>query len=157
MKLNFIINYLKTNNLNLSVCESITGGKLGSVFVKKKNASKIFFGGFITYQNIAKLKILKLQEYNLQKFGVVSKEFSEIMAVNTKQILDTNIVIALTGNAGPKCLENKAKGLVYVTILINKKIFRKKFIFNSFFSRKKIINLTVKKTIKYFFDILKKN
>ena len=156
MKKNFIIKFLKKNNLTLSVCESITGGKLSNCFIQKKNSSKFFYGGFIVYQNEAKIKILDLKNNILKKNGVISKEFSKIMALRTKTLLKTNIVISLTGNAGPKCLENKPKGLVYVAILFNKELYLKKFQFCSLFSRKKIIHLTIKKTINFFYKILKK-
>ena len=39
------------------------------------------------------------------------------MCVNGKQILDSDVCVSFTGNAGPDAMEGKPVGLVYIGIL----------------------------------------
>ena len=39
------------------------------------------------------------------------------MCINGKQILDSDICVSFTGNAGPDAMEEKPVGLVYIGIL----------------------------------------
>ena len=53
----------------------------------------------------------------ISKYGVVSKEVASLMCVNGKQILDSDVCVSFTGNAGPDAMEGKPVGLVYIGIL----------------------------------------
>ena len=52
----------------------------------------------------------------IEKYGVVSKEIATLMCVNGKSILDVDLCVSFTGNAGPDAMEGKPVGEVYIGI-----------------------------------------
>ena len=59
----------------------------------------------------------------------MSKEVALEMAKNVKKICQTDIGISITGVVGPKRIENKKVGEVYIGLAIKRKIKVKKFNF----------------------------
>ena len=120
---------------------------LASSITSISGASKVFNLGLITYSNLAKIKILKINKKIIQKYGAVSQECCKAMVVNLSKISRANINISITGIAGPKGgTEKKPVGLVYIGLKKGKKIIISKNIFKSK-NRKAIQKSTVKKAI----------
>jgi len=124
-----IINKLIVKKLSISTVESCTGGLLAYSFIKNKDSSKIFKGGYITYSNDLKIKELKVKKVSLEKYGAVSHQIAKEMIKGLYRKNKTNICISTTGIAGPGGeTKNKPVGLVYIGIHINKKnIILKKY------------------------------
>ncbi len=118
-----LVDLLKTYELSISTCESITGGMIASMLVEVPGASKVFKGGLITYTNEIKMNIAKVKPSTLEKFGAISRQTVVEMATNTAEKFKTDICIAVSGNAGPLPDENKPIGLVYVGISVIDKIY----------------------------------
>ena len=59
-----LLDKLITKNITVSTAESCTGGLLAYSFIKNKNSSKIFIGGYITYSNEMKIKELKVKKFS---------------------------------------------------------------------------------------------
>ena len=98
-------------------------------------------------ENLAKIKILKINKKIIQKYGAVSQECCKAMVVNLSKISRANINISITGIAGPKGgTKKKPVGLVYIGLKKGKKIIISKNIFKSK-NRKAIQKSTVKKAI----------
>ena len=74
-----IINKLIIKNISVSTAESCTGGLLAYNFVKNRDSSKVFKGGYITYSNEMKVKELKVKKISLKKNGAVSYQVAEEM------------------------------------------------------------------------------
>lgn len=111
------ISLLKQKNLTISVAESCTGGGLGKAFTDLPGSSDYFEGGIISYSNNAKVKLLNVNKHILEKYGAVSKQTAEEMAVNCREIFDTDYSISMTGIAGPDGgSEEKPVGTIYVCI-----------------------------------------
>lgn len=111
------ISLLKQKNLTISVAESCTGGGLGKAFTDLPGSSDYFEGGIISYSNNAKVKLLNVNKHILEKYGAVSKQTAEEMAVNCREIFDTDYSISITGIAGPDGgSEEKPVGTIYVCI-----------------------------------------
>ena len=143
-----LIKKLVRKKLKISSAESCTGGMLASKITSISGASKVFNLGLVTYSNQAKIKILKVNENIIKKYGAVSQECCEAMVVNLSKISQANINIAITGIAGPKGgTKKKPVGLVFIGIKKGNKIIISKNIFKSK-NRISIQKLTVKKTIK---------
>ena len=117
-----IYNYLLKNNLTISFCESASAGALTSLFCEIDGISQVFKGSIISYANEIKNKVVKIDSEIINKYGVVSKEVAEYMAKNTAKIMNTDICISITGNAGANAMENKKSGLYYVGIYIIDKV-----------------------------------
>ena len=107
---------LKEKGLTISVAESCTGGYLGKRITDVPGASSVFMGGFITYSDDMKIKLLGVNKETLLKHTAVSAEVAEEMAQGTRTITGTDLAISLTGEAGPTAYTDKSVGTVFVGI-----------------------------------------
>lgn len=97
----YIFEYLRGMERTLAVAESCTGGLLSSVFTDIPGASKVFLGGFVCYQNEAKVQMLGVPEALIQQHGAVSAEVAAAMATGAAERLGASHAISITGFAGP--------------------------------------------------------
>ena len=143
-----LVKKLTRKKLKISFAESCTGGMLASKITSINGASKVFNSGFITYSNLAKIKILKVNKNIIKKYGAVSSECCKAMVVNLSKISKANINVSITGIAGPDGgSKEKPVGLVYIGVKKgNKVIISKNFFYSK--NRVSIQKLTVKKAIK---------
>ena len=138
-----ILNKLIIKNISVSTAESCTGGLLAYSFVKNKDSSKVFKGGYITYSNEMKIKELKVKKGSLKKNGAVSYKVAEEMIEGLYKINKTKICISTSGIAGPGgSSKNKPVGLIYIGIRINKKniVIKKNFKGTRIQIQKKCVN-----------------
>ncbi|MGR3741509.1 CinA family protein [Companilactobacillus sp. DQM5] len=110
----FTVKKLIENKLTITAAESLTAGMFLSSLADVSGASQILEGGFVTYSNRAKQKILNIDEKIINEYGVVSEVIAELMAQNSKAKMHSLIGIGLTGVAGPNSLEGKKAGTVYI-------------------------------------------
>jgi nicotinamide-nucleotide amidase len=111
----YIVKELKAKKLTLSVAESCTGGGLGNRITNIPGSSEIFLGGVIAYSNDIKMKLLKVNENTLIKYGAVSKETAKEMAQGIRELTGADIGIGVTGIAGPDgAAPKKPVGLVFM-------------------------------------------
>ena len=143
-----LVKKLIRKKLKISFAESCTGGMLANSITSVSGASKVFNLGLITYSNLSKIRILKVNKNIIRKFGAVSPECCKAMVLNLSRISKANINVSITGIAGPNGgTKKKPIGLVYIgvkkgnKILINRNIFKSK-------KRIPIQKETVKKAIK---------
>ena len=142
-----ILNKLIIKNISVSTAESCTGGLLAYSFVKNKDSSRVFKGGYITYSNEIKIKELKVKKSSLKKNGAVSIKVAEEMIEGLYKINKTKICISTTGIAGPGgSTKNKPVGLIYIGIRINKKniVIKKNFKGTRIQIQKKCVNFILK-------------
>ena len=142
-----IINKLIEKNISVSTAESCTGGLLAYNFIKNKDSSKVFKGGYITYSNEMKIKELKVKKFSLKKNGAVSYQVAKEMIEGLYKKNKTKICISTTGIAGPGgSTQNKPVGLIYIGILIYKKkiILKKNFKGTRIQIQKKCVNFILK-------------
>ena len=140
--------------LSISVAESCTGGLLAHNLTKFANSSKYFQMGLITYSNLAKIKVLKVNKNIISKYGSVSNECCKAMVQNLSKISNSKINVSITGIAGPGGgSKDKPVGLVYVGIKKGKNLLIKK---NKFVSKKRadIQKFTVKEVIKLILKLV---
>lgn len=106
---------LSKNKLSISLAESCTGGLVGNRITDIPGSSQYFKGGIMVYSNQAKIEQLGVKKETLKKYGAVSKNTAEEMAVNIRGIMKTDIGVSITGIAGPGGgTEEKPVGLVYI-------------------------------------------
>ena len=104
-------------NISISSVESFTVGNFAAMLGSIPGISKVYKGSLVTYQSKTKERLLGISHEVIEKYGVVSKEIASLMCINGKQILDSDICVSFTGNAGPDAMEEKPVGLVYIGIL----------------------------------------
>ena len=159
-KVSLLIKLSNKNNFNISVAESCTGGLLSSSIIEQSGASNIFNSGFVTYSNKAKIKFLNIDKKLIDTYGAVSKETSLAMAKGLYKKTKSNLIISITGVAGPNGGTKKNPvGTVFFTFGIkesNKNIIyiTNKMNFN-FKSRLKIQKKSVNYVLSQFIEIIK--
>ncbi|UDM31719.1 CinA family protein [Lentilactobacillus laojiaonis] len=109
-----VVQLLTNKKLTITAAESLTGGAFQTAITSVSGASKIFYGGYVTYSNEAKHELLKIDNQIINKYGVVSKEIAMEMAKNTMNLMKTDLSISFTGVAGPESLEGNPPGTVWI-------------------------------------------
>jgi len=142
---NVLIKELAKRNETIVFAESCTGGLLSSSITSISGSSQVFQGSIISYSNELKNSLLNISEEKLTKYGAVSEEVCEAMAINVKEKLGASWSIAISGIAGPNGgSRDKPVGLVYISISgPNNHITNIKKIFNSTRNRIEIQTLSV--------------
>jgi PncC family amidohydrolase len=108
---------MTSRELTLATAESCTGGLVAHCITDISGSSAFFVGGFVTYADEAKEKLLGVQPETLLAHGAVSEETAREMARGARQRLNADIAIAVTGIAGPTGgTPEKPVGLVFVAL-----------------------------------------
>jgi nicotinamide-nucleotide amidase len=106
---------LLATNATLSVAESCTGGLLGERLTSVPGSSEYFLGGFITYSNALKTKLLGVPGEMLAAHGAVSKPVAEAMAEGARRRSGSTFALSITGVAGPGgATEAKPLGTTFI-------------------------------------------
>tara|TARA_B100000686_G_C16386390_1_gene760200 strand:+ start:277 stop:750 length:474 start_codon:yes stop_codon:yes gene_type:complete len=150
-----VVNKLIKKKLKISFAESCTGGLLSSAFTSISGSSKIFSLGLVTYSNHSKIKVLRVSNKLIRKYGSVSKEVCLEMLKNISKISKTKMSVSITGIAGPGgATKKKPVGLVYIGIKKGKKFIIKKYIFKNK-GRAYIQKASVNKSLLLILTLLK--
>ena len=121
---------LSEKDMKISFAESITGGLLSSSLTKEKNASKVLSISFVVYSNQAKEKILNVKNDTIKSKGVYSLEVVDEMLDGLKELSQANVLIAVSGIAGPDEIEGHEIGETYLGIEVNEQRYLVKKIFS---------------------------
>ena len=125
-----IILKLIKKNLSISIAESCTGGLIGNRITNISGSSEIFKGGIIVYSNDSKVKILGLDNKDLDQFGAVSRDTAYKMAENVKTMFNSSFGLSVTGIAGPSGgTKEKPVGLAYVGLASDRNTIVEKYNF----------------------------
>lgn len=89
------------NDLTLATAESCTGGLIGSLLTDVEGMGHAFERGFIVYTDEAKAGMLGIPRSLIDQCGAVSKEVALAMADGAIAHSGANIVVSVTGFAGP--------------------------------------------------------
>ena len=111
-----LVALLKKKALRIGSCESLTAGLFSAKIAEVPGASSVLQGALVTYQNEIKERIAHVEASIIETYGVISEECAIAMAKHTKDILQCDLCVSFTGNAGPSTMEGKAAGLVYCAI-----------------------------------------
>ena len=132
-----VVRLLKKNDLTAATVESCTGGLLAGRLVNVPGVSDVFKTGFVTYSNKAKRKQVGVKKETLEKYGAVSPQTAEEMAVGGAKAAGADVVVSITGIAGPDGgSEEKPVGLVYMACFVCGSVWVERFQFKG--SRAKI-------------------
>ena len=118
-----VLKLLQKKNLTISLAESCTGGLVASRLTDIPGASASLISGVVSYSNESKINILKVKEETIRKYGAVSPQTAEEMAVGAKKLSNTDIGLSITGIAGPDGGSvEKPVGLCYIGIAIGNSV-----------------------------------
>ncbi|QQR40612.1 CinA family protein [Devosia rhizoryzae] len=112
-----IIDLLAERKLTLVTAESCTGGMIAAALTDVAGSSAVFYGGYITYANTAKSRMIQVQPRLIGDYGAVSNQVARAMADGARNTAKVDLAVAVTGIAGPDGgTEKKPVGLVYVAV-----------------------------------------
>lgn len=112
-----IIDLLAERKLTLVTAESCTGGMIAAALTDVPGSSAVFYGGYITYANTAKSRMIQVQPRLIGDYGAVSNQVARAMADGARNTAKVDLAVAVTGIAGPDGgTEKKPVGLVYVAV-----------------------------------------
>lgn len=92
---------LRERKATLAVAESFTGGLIAHRITEIPGSSDYFVRGVVAYNNQTKEELLGVSSPVLKKYGPVSTEVAEQMAIGVRKMSGATIGIATTGIAGP--------------------------------------------------------
>ncbi len=104
---------LRAKGLTLACMESCSGGLLASSITEIPGSSEYFKGGVVSYSNTSKIAFGVSPEV-IEKYGAVSSQTAEAMALAVSKYLGSDIGISITGVAGPSELDGRPVGEVYI-------------------------------------------
>lgn len=96
-----LISALSNNGETFVTAESCTGGGIGELITEVSGASSVFSGGFITYSNELKEKLLGVDGKKISRHGAVSSEVAIQMAEGAQRLTEADYAVSVTGVAGP--------------------------------------------------------
>ena len=112
-----LVNKLKELQLTIGSIESMTGGLFASNITSVPGASKVFKGSVVSYSALIKESVVGVKKETIDKYGVVSSEVAYEMAEKGRKLLDVDICVSVTGNAGPTAEPGEeGVGVVYLGI-----------------------------------------
>lgn len=101
--------------LTIATAESCTGGLIAAALTAIAGSSSVVAGGFVTYSNAMKTKMVGVPEATLAAVGAVSAEVAEAMAEGALRETGADVALSCTGIAGPSgATATKPVGLVFL-------------------------------------------
>jgi nicotinamide-nucleotide amidase len=92
---------LLASGRTVAVAESCTGGLMSARLTERAGSSEYFLGGAVVYSNEAKVAVAGVDAGLIDRFGAVSNEVAEALAVGAVSRFGTDVGIGITGIAGP--------------------------------------------------------
>ena len=112
-----IIDLLRDSNKTIVTAESCTGGLIAAALTDIPGASAALYGGFISYSNTAKSRMIQVPQRLIHDYGAVSNQVARAMADGARNTARADVAVSATGIAGPDGgTEKKPIGLVYVAV-----------------------------------------
>ena len=85
----------------VAAAESCTGGLMSARLTELPGSSSYFAGGLVVYSNEAKASLAGVDPELIVRFGAVSTEVAEALAMGANSRFDADVGIGITGIAGP--------------------------------------------------------
>ncbi len=85
----------------VAVAESCTGGLMAARLTQRSGSSAYFAGGIVAYSNAAKASLLGVAEALIVRWGAVSTQVAEALALGAIERFGAELGIGITGVAGP--------------------------------------------------------
>ena len=112
-----IIDILAEKKQTIVTAESCTGGMVAAALTDIPGASAALYGGYVTYANAAKSRMIHVQARLIRDYGAVSNQVARAMADGARNTARADYAVSVTGIAGPDGgSEKKPIGLVYIAV-----------------------------------------
>lgn len=109
--LRVILRLLQERRWTIGTAESMTGGLIAAALTSEPGSSEFMRGGLVAYDAELKERLLGVSDIS----EVVNSETAIEMARGGQKLLESDVVVAVTGSAGPEPMEKPA-GTVYIAV-----------------------------------------
>ena len=110
-----ILRMLEEREWTLGTAESATGGLIAGRITSVPGASRVFRGSIVSYATEVKESLLGVPADVIAEHGVVSEPVAIAMAGGARRQLGADVVVAVTGSAGPDP-QDRPVGTVVVSV-----------------------------------------
>lgn len=110
-----IVTFLTEHNLHLSCAESATAGGILKALTSVSGSSEAIYGGFVVYENRAKIELLNISEELLASYSSVSSQMSQALCLACRDKTKSDISLSITGYTEHQ--DPELSGLCYVHII----------------------------------------
>jgi nicotinamide-nucleotide amidase len=107
-----VLDLARERGWTLGTAESATGGKVAARITDVAGASDTYAGSIVAYSAAAKQRHLGVPGEVVAEHGLVSEETALAMARGGAERIPADVVVAVTGSAGPEPLEVPAGTMV---------------------------------------------
>lgn len=111
-----LLDAARSRGWKVATAESCTGGLVAAAITDVPGSSDVFDRGFVTYSYPAKVAMLGVPQAMLTEHGAVSEPVARAMAEGALAASDADVVVAVTGVAGPGASDAKPEGLVWFAV-----------------------------------------
>jgi nicotinamide-nucleotide amidase len=152
-----VVELLQENRLTIASAESCTGGMVASRITDIPGASAVFMGTVVSYDNNIKHRILGVKNETLEQEGAVSAACVIQMAQSVRDMMQTDIAVAISGILGPSGgTPTKPVGLVFFSVSskYQTEVFDLNFPYDRAINKEMVVNTAlnlVRKHIQAFF------
>jgi nicotinamide-nucleotide amidase len=116
-----LVRLLTERGLSIATAESCTGGMIGQRITSVSGASAVYPGGFVTYCNDMKIRLLGVDLETIEAHTEVSAPTAAEMASGARERMGTDVGVSATGYAGPAGgTDENPVGTVYIGIATRK-------------------------------------
>lgn len=106
-----IFRLLRERGWTIGTAESMTGGLVAAALTSEPGASELVMGGLVAYDEELKYRLLGVRDIG----EVVNPETAMEMARGGQELLGTDVVVSVTGSAGPDPKE-RPPGTVIIAV-----------------------------------------
>ena len=117
-----LLRLLNDLGYSIATAESMTGGMVAAALTTLPGSSAVFKGGLVAYDSALKKQLLGVEDMT----SVVSIETAEAMARGGRELLGADVVVSVTGSAGPEPLE-KPPGTMFIGVATPEHVQAKEF------------------------------
>ncbi|MEI9963845.1 MAG: CinA family protein [Caulobacteraceae bacterium] len=96
-----VLDRARSRGLRIATAESCTGGLVAGALTAIAGSSDVVEGGFVTYSNGAKSRLLGVPQGLIEAHGAVSEPVARAMAEGAARALGADLAVSVTGVAGP--------------------------------------------------------
>ena len=112
-----LVRLFAEKGLTVASTESCTGGMIGQRITAVPGASAVYMGGFVTYTNDIKIRLVGVNPATIDAHTEVSHETAAEMAAGARERTGADVGLSTTGYAGPGGgTEENPVGTVYIGI-----------------------------------------
>ncbi len=111
-----VLRMLEDRGWTLGTAESATGGLVAGRITSVPGASRVFRGSIVSYATEVKESLLGVSADVVAEHGVVSEPVAVAMADGARGQLGADVVVAVTGSAGPDP-QDRPVGTVVVSVV----------------------------------------